>query len=202
MTDILLPSPLLVVDVEGNGQTPPDLIEVAVVEFNLQNSNPSIHESWLIKPPRPILPRVVRLHGITNKDVSSSLTWDDVKDEIRAVLKNSWVVAHNARVEYDALTRHLPGWAPQGMIDTLRLARAVWPKLPSHSLDSLILYSTVDLASARGTRHRALYDAYATAGILRALIHSSNCRSWEGLCRLACDPKLPGGINVIQEKLF
>lgn len=202
MTDILLPSPLLVVDVEGNGQTPPDLIEVAVIEFSLKDIDPASGRSWLIKPQKTILQRVSRIHGITNKTVSSCPTWEQVKDEIGAVLNNSWIVAHNAKIEYDALTRHLPGWTPEGIFDTLRLSRAVWPELSSHSLDSLITHTSVEIADTAGTRHRALYDVLATAGVLQALIQDSNCRSWDGLCRLACDPKLPGGLNAIQEKLF
>ncbi|MGH8940668.1 MAG: hypothetical protein ACRDV2_15175, partial [Actinomycetes bacterium] len=59
-------------------------------------------------------------------------------DDVLATLHGAWICAHNASVEYQVLRRHLPGWQPAGVIDTLRLAPATYPDSPKHNLDALI----------------------------------------------------------------
>ncbi|WP_375546842.1 hypothetical protein [Streptomyces gossypii] len=39
-------------------------------------------------------------------------------------------LARHAGVDYRVLTRHLPGWEPAGVLDTLRLARATYTDTP------------------------------------------------------------------------
>ncbi|MBF6234395.1 hypothetical protein [Nocardia farcinica] len=53
-----------VVDVEGNGRTPPEIIEIAILP--VFRDDVFVHEmlSWLIRPERPITPIVTRkVHG-------------------------------------------------------------------------------------------------------------------------------------------
>lgn len=198
----LLPDHIVVVDVEGNGQTPPDLIEVAIQPFKWDLIAADTSRSWLIRPPKPILSRVARIHHISNKLVSDSPTWSEIADDIEQALDNSWIVAHNAKIEYDALSRHLPNWSPVGVLDTLLLSRKVWPSLPSYSLDALIAHAKLDLTYAPEHRHRAAYDVYATALLFIALLIELPNMSWDGLCRIACPPKLPAGLTVKQGRFL
>jgi len=67
------------------------------------------------------------------------------------------------------LTRELPGWQPEAVIDTLKLARTRMPGLASYRLGALV--DTFDLARdlPAGLRpHRAGYDALVTA---RLFVH-------------------------------
>ncbi|MFF1957862.1 exonuclease domain-containing protein [Streptomyces sp. NPDC058220] len=56
-----------VVDVEGNGQQPPDLVELAVVPIVGGVIGEPV--SWLMRPDHAITPMAQGIHGITNRDV-------------------------------------------------------------------------------------------------------------------------------------
>ncbi|MBF6357409.1 3'-5' exonuclease [Nocardia higoensis] len=132
---MIVPVPLrgrefAVVDVEGNGQTPPEIIEIAILPVSRDDVVVQEMRSWLIRPVRPITPVVTRtVHGITNGDVDGKPTWAEVSEQISGALTDRILVAHNANVERRVLSEHLPGWAPPMVLDTLRLAKAVWPGL-------------------------------------------------------------------------
>lgn len=158
-----------VVDVEGNGQQPPDLVEIAVVPVSA-SLEIGPFRSWLVRPPRPITALVTsKVHGITNADVESEPPWPSVAGEVAAALAGRVLVAHNASVERSVLARHLPTYVLAEVIDTLALARRVWPELAAHGLDALIKARGLRMGTRYGHRHRAGYDAHATALIFRQL---------------------------------
>jgi DNA polymerase III epsilon subunit-like protein len=163
---------LVVVDVEGNGQRPPEIVELAAV--TIDGGVLAAPRSWLVKPERPITALVTRkVHGIRDADVADAPPFIAIRDQVRLLLGDAWLVAHNARVERDILTPQLPGWSPRGVLDTLRLARELWPGRASYSLDALIQQERLDLSAvAASRRHRAAYDAYATALLLLCLLDS------------------------------
>jgi exodeoxyribonuclease X len=151
-----------VVDVEGNGQQPPDLVEVAVVPIIDGTVGGPV--GWLVKPDRPIKYFATRIHGITNQDVADAPGFAAIADEVRAALDGPVLVAHNAHVDVGVLTRHLSGWAVPEVFDTLKLARRLLPDQPGYRLGMLV--TALDLAeglAADLTPHRAAYDALVTA---------------------------------------
>jgi DNA polymerase III epsilon subunit-like protein len=182
--------PLLVVDVEGNGTTPPDLVEVAALPVVDGRPDTSTAGAWLIHPPRPVTPFAAQVHGLTNEALASRPSWQEVAGHVRGLLGGDWIAAHNAHVDYRVLSAHLPGWRPAGVIDTLRLARAVWPGLRSYRLDALIDQVKPDLSHVPDQRHRARYDAHATALLLLAM--AEQYPSWDQLAAVAVPPGLPG----------
>lgn len=126
---------LVVVDVEGNGATPPDLVEVAVLPVRDGGPDASTAGAWLIRPPRPVTPFAARVHGLTNELLAKSPAWGEIADQVHSLLSKAWICAHNAHVDYRVLKAHLPQWEPAGVIDTLRLAKATYENLPSYGLD-------------------------------------------------------------------
>ena len=190
MTPAAWPKPLFVVDVEGNGANPPDLVEVAAVPVEDGQPFPHQARTWLIRPPVPIPGRISRIHGITNDMVAGCPTWADVSGEVAEVLDGAWIAAHSASVEYSVLSRHLPGWRPAGVLDTLRLAKAVFPGRKGFGLDALIDHTGISLADVAGTRHRAAYDAQATALLLIHL--AARYDTWQALAAHAVPPGMPG----------
>jgi DNA polymerase III epsilon subunit-like protein len=151
-----------VVDVEGNGQQPPDLVELAVVP--VVGGLVQEPASWLVKPERPIRRFATRIHGIATADVADAPGFEAVADEVRQALDVSALVAHNAHVDVGVLQRHMPTWEPPEVFDTLKLARRLLPNQPGYRLGML----TKALNLAEGLPddlmpHRAAYDALVTA---------------------------------------
>ncbi|MFF2612403.1 exonuclease domain-containing protein [Kitasatospora sp. NPDC058046] len=181
---------VFVVDVEGNGGQPPELVEVAAIPVVGGSPVPSSVRSTLLRPPSPITPFARRVHGIRNQDVEQAPTWEKVGPQIHASLEGVWICAHNAHVDYGVLLRHMPDWKPAGVLDTLRLARATFPKAGGYSLDALVGMTGLDLAAIPGQRHRAAYDAHATALLLIAL--AGHYETWDALLAAAVPPGMPG----------
>lgn len=188
---------VLVVDVEGNGASPPDLVEVAVLPLRAGSADTTTAGHWLVHPARPVTPFAVRVHGLTNQRLKDRPPWSAVAGEVQTQLDGAWICAHNAHVDYGVLARHLPDWKPAGVLDTLRLARTTYPKLARHSLDAMIEYEQLDLSSAPAERHRATYDAYAACLLLLAL--ARHYPTWQALVDVAVPPGLPGACGPEEE---
>ncbi|KDA40554.1 DNA polymerase III subunit epsilon [Frankia sp. B2] len=164
-----------VVDVEGNGQQPPDLVELAVVPI----TGGAIGEptAWLLRPERPITGFARRIHGITSDMVAGAPVLADVEKEIRAALEGVAIVAHNAHVDLGVLRRSFPGWEPRDVFDTLRLARRLRPERVSYRLGSLVeAFSLADGLDPQHRPHRATYDALVTARLFALLATGPDSR--------------------------
>ncbi|MBL1099509.1 3'-5' exonuclease [Streptomyces coffeae] len=181
---------LLVVDVEGNGTTPPDLVEVAALPIREGRPDKSTAGAWLTRPNRPITSFATKVHGLTNDMLAGKPTWEEIANQVHDFLGTSWICAHNAHVDYRVLKAHLPKWEPAGVLDTLRLAKATLPELTGYSLDALIGHVQPDLSEAPAQRHRATFDAFATAQLLIAMARHYN--AWDQLVAAAVPPGLPG----------
>jgi exodeoxyribonuclease X len=161
-----------VVDVEGNGHQPPDLVELAVVAIVDGVIGEPV--AWLFQPDQPITPMARRIHGISNDMVTGAPVFASLANEVCTHLDSAVIVAHNAGTDLGVLRRKLPGFAPDDVLDTLRLARRLVPDQPNHRLGSLV--SALDLAHGLppGLRpHRAGYDAMVTARLFVYLANSA-----------------------------
>ncbi|WP_369153905.1 exonuclease domain-containing protein [Streptomyces sp. R02] len=181
---------LLVVDVEGNGTNPPDLVEVAALPIREGRPDKSTAGWWLTRPSRPVTTFATRVHGLTNDALADKPAWADVAGQVHAFLGNTWICAHNAHTDYRVLSAHLPGWKPAGVLDTLRLAKTTFPDLGKYNLDRLIEHVQPDLSEAPGARHRATFDAFATAQLLIAM--ASRYDTWDQMVAAAVPHGLPG----------
>ena len=166
--------PWVVIDVEGNGQRPPDLVEAACLPID--NGIPGQIQTWLVRPPRPITGLVRRIHGISNADVAGAPATAEVAEQIRAALAGRVVIGHHVHVDLAVLGRELGGWTPPAALDTLRLAKATWPGQRSYGLDQLTTLARLRAAQPSsippagvGGRHRAGYDTTLTAALFLAL---------------------------------
>lgn len=153
-----------VIDVEGNGGKPPEIVEIAIVEvrdLTLQQRR----MEWLVKPQAPISPQVSRIHGITNEDVARSPDIDDIADDIVTWTNGEKVLGHNVKVDVDAIARAIPAWRPTMAIDTLRLSRLVLPGRTSYSLENLgadLGLSKIAAKESGKGQHSALFDSILT----------------------------------------
>jgi len=152
----------VVIDVEGNGQQPPDLVELAAVPVVAGLVGKP--RSWLVRPDEPITPFARRIHGITNEQVAGSPVFTEIRDEVLAAFGGAALVAHNAHVDIGVLQRKLPGWECPEVFDTLKLARRLLPDANSHKLGALVeAFTLADALPVDLTPHRATYDALVTA---------------------------------------
>ncbi|MFF3691420.1 exonuclease domain-containing protein [Streptomyces sp. NPDC002187] len=181
---------LLVVDVDVDGTTRPDLVEVAALPIREGQPDKTTGGAWLTRPNRPVTFPAAKIHGLTNDVLRDKPTWEEVADEVHDFLGAAWIRAHNAHVDYRVLTAHLPKWEPAGVLDSLRLAKATFPNLPGYSLDALISRVQPDLSEAPAQRHRATFDAFATAQLLIAMAGHYDTR--DQLVAAAVLPGLPG----------
>ena len=69
-----------IVDVGGNGQQPPDLVELAVVP--IRSGVIGEPASWLVRPGEPITPFATRIHGLKNEDVAGAPLFTDIADQV------------------------------------------------------------------------------------------------------------------------
>jgi exodeoxyribonuclease X len=157
-----------VVDVEGNGQQPPDLVEVAVVP--IVDGVIGDAASWLVRPARPISRMATRIHGLTDQDLAVAPAFSAIDNDVRQALDADVLVAHNAHVDVSALRRHLGEWACPEVFDTLKLARRLLPGQASYKLGALAaVMSLADGLPAGLAPHRATYDALVTARLFVGL---------------------------------
>jgi DNA polymerase III epsilon subunit-like protein len=151
-----------VVDVEGNGHQPPELVEVAVVPIVGGIMGEPVN--WLVRPEHPIEYFATRIHGLTNQDIASAPAFRAVEAEVCKALDVDAVVAHNAHVDVGALQRQLGEWKCPEVFDTLKLARRLMPGRVSYKLGALVgACSLADGLPAGFAPHRATYDALVTA---------------------------------------
>ena len=103
---------LLVADIEGNGNNPPDLVEIAAYPVRDGQADKTTAGAWLTKPNRPVTPFAARVHGLTNQVLEDKPSWEEIRDEVHTMLGTAWIAAHNAHVDYRVLSAHLPQVAP------------------------------------------------------------------------------------------
>jgi exodeoxyribonuclease X len=152
----------VVVDVEGNGQQPPDLVELAAVPIVGGIIGQPV--SWLVKPETRIKHFATRIHGLTNKDVADCPPFAEITGQVLAALDADALVAHNAHVDVEVLRRKLSNWKVPEVFDTLKLARRLLPDMGSYKLGSLVeAFKLANGLPAGLTPHRAAYDALVAA---------------------------------------
>lgn len=154
----------VVLDVEGNGGSPQEIVEVAVV--HILDGQIKTARDWKIRPQSPVTPQATRLHGITNNDLANQPQFTQIAHELQAELDSATIVGHHVGVDLSLLKRQLPDWRPGTCIDTLRLARHVFPEAGSYTLGALYKHAGGDDLSMR---HRAKEDACMTARLFLTL---------------------------------
>jgi len=112
------------------------------------------------------------VHKITNEDVKNAPLFREKAEEIIKFIGSSNLVAHNAKFDMGMINRELinSGWQPypgDRFIDTLKIARYLFPNHKRHKLDTLCQKFEVDnsnrISSKRHSAHEdtiLLYHVY------------------------------------------
>lgn len=146
-------------DVETTGVDPinDQIIEIGAVKFNEDQSTTSF--GYLINPKKPIPSEASAVNGITDKMVENKPTIDEVIPIFSKFCGSLPLVAHNASFDYKFLLsdviKHKTS-SPKGcVLDTLTLARKVFPSMPNYKLWTLVRHFNFP----SGTFHRAEEDS-------------------------------------------
>lgn len=161
-----------ILDTEGNGEHPGEIIELAAVEMVGLAFTGRVHQ-WRFRPYEPVHQRATMVHGITDRHLRDCPRIDAHIPEIRDLLGDHAIAGHAVHVELAALQRVIPDWEPRRAYDTLRLARRALPDIERHRLQSVGDHLGLSDLAARATGrrvHSALYDAMLCAMILRHLL--------------------------------
>ena len=124
---------------------------------------------------QPVLWSARKVHGIGPEQLKDAPNLLSLWPDIRSRLHGAVVVAHGKGTEKRFL-RAFPGHGFGPWLDTLLLARAVWPDLPDHSLSalgtSLGLTESVQAILPGKSWHDALFDAVASLIVLKSAIEA------------------------------
>lgn len=156
----------VIFDVETTGFNPrvEDLLEIGAVKFRHGQIVAEFHR--MIRPGKEISAEIQKLTGITPEMVQDAPQPAEVLEEFRQFIDGSVLVAHNAQFDIGFIkakfqvylnTLFLPVY-----LDTLTLARSVWPEFKSFRLNALAKELNIGLAN----HHRAVDDARCAAEIM------------------------------------
>ncbi len=158
------------IDLETTGFSPEtsSVIEVAAVKFQ---GGFVLNKYWeLTKPDEGYIPkRVSQLTGITNAMVIDRPTFFDIYPELYNFIKNSVVIAHNAKFDLSFLNyTHQKRFRESLKIPyicTDMLARRLFPEIGKKSLECVANHLGIKFKQS----HRAMSDALATYEIFQKI---------------------------------
>ena len=126
-----------------------------------------------INPKKNLSAFTTNLTGITNKDVMNAPILEQALHKIISFIGDAVIVAHNAEFDIGMLNASLIkiGKSPLNnpVIDTLSLARTIYPNLRKYTLGYICHMLNVDYNEEEA--HRADYDARVTSETFLHMVH-------------------------------
>lgn len=167
----------------------PEPIDVAAIQLRFDGGE-WVREgrfSELMRPPphAPVTPFDTAQTGITPQMVATAEPAAVVLAALDAAFASDrpcLLVAHNASTEAGMLNDyrdHCPRLARTDLLDTVKLARVLYPRLPSHKLDTLLAHLGIPQPPGR---HRALPDVQVTTEMFcQMLAYADRSLIWSNL---------------------
>lgn len=166
-----LPEEYIVLDIETTGFKPESarIIEIAAVKYSSDGEKDTF--ATLINPGTKIPRKIIELTGISQMEVDTAPTWEDIQADFVSFIGNSLLVGHNIK-EFDiGFINYALGYVlPNQILDTLELARLFFPAFPNHRLSYLRETLEIDVTVS----HRALADVHTTHRVLMACVANQN----------------------------
>ena len=160
--DETVDSPCVVFDLETTGlnRGTDEITEIGAVKIE----NGVIVDSWssFVNPGKHIPETITDITGITDEMVAAAPKINEILPSFLEFCKGSVLVAHNAAFDTTFIKRDAERCGLEYdfcALDTMVLARCMFPKLHNHKLDTIARHLNVILEN----HHRAVDDAKATA---------------------------------------
>ncbi|WP_139488948.1 PolC-type DNA polymerase III [Brevibacillus dissolubilis] len=163
-------TPYIVFDTETTGLNANEhtIIEIAAVKMK----GSEIIDQWteLIDPGFDVGPKTTEITGITNEMLRGQPKLDVVLRQFREFAGDAVLVAHNAEFDLGFLNAcgqriGMERWT-NAVLDTLPLARMLYPDMRNYRLGTLAKRFNIDLVNA----HRALDDTVALAHLFQQML--------------------------------
>lgn len=158
-----------IVDIETTGGRPSDdkIIEIAI----LISDGKKVVDQYqtLVNPQQPVPSYISALTGIQGEMLYDAPVFEEVAGQVQHYLEGNIFVAHNVGFDYGFVKKafaSLDMRYQSKRVCTVRLARKVFPGLPSYSLGRLCKSLQINIED----RHRALGDAAATTILLHKIL--------------------------------
>ena len=165
----------VVLDVETTGlnSARDEIIEIGAVRIE---DGVEVGEfSQLINPGRSLPDKIVEITGITTAMLRGMPSVQEVMPEFAKFMDGAVLCAHNASFDMAFISRALERVGLKldyPVLDTLALARNLYPQSKNHKLGTLCKMLDISLTNA----HRAVHDARATSQMLLKSLETMNAR--------------------------
>ena len=185
-----------IIDVETTGGVARHerITEIAIVLHDGQAVVDSF--STLINPERSIPWNITMVTGITDEMVAQAPRFYEVAKQIVQMTEGAVFVAHNVSFDYSFVREEFArlGFTfSRKQLCTVRLARKVFPGLPSYSLSNLKKHFGIEAERS----HRALDDTLATVQIFEKILAQQSGGTIKSLVNHGIrEAKLPSGITL------
>jgi DNA polymerase III epsilon subunit family exonuclease len=187
----------VILDTETTGLNPAfgdRIIEIALLK--VRNREIIDRFESLINPGRFISPGASAINGITDEMVRYSPYFTQIADPILAFIEDSVLVIHNAKFDLGFLAAQLKlAKRPNPVnpvIDTIRLAKQIYPNLESYGLGNL----ATALEIIPENLHRAMDDVEITSQVFNKILTALDSRNIKSIDELLI---LQGGSILFPE---
>lgn len=161
-SDFSMPTEYCVIDLETSGfsQTNDSIIEISAIR--IKNGKETGNFDNLVKPKNDVSLKTAYLTGITNDDLESAQSIDEVIAAFSEFIGTTPLVGHNVSFDARFLAKNGLDVTTQIAVDTLEYAQSVNLDTKNNELETLKEYYGIDRNS-----HNALEDCRTTNDILK-----------------------------------
>ena len=135
------------------------IVEICCVELENQIATNNIFHHY-INPKRPVSEEAYKVHGYSDKFLSSKKIFSEIAEDFLNFIKNKKIIIHNAAFDLSFLNYELglinkKTIDEKNVVDTLEIARAKYPG-SQNSLDALC--KRFNINNTKREKHSALVD--------------------------------------------
>ncbi len=135
------------------------IVEIGCVELNNQVSTNKVFHTY-INPNRPVSEEAYKVHGYSDKFLSTQKTFDEISEEFLEFIAGKKLIIHNAPFDLSFLNYEMKLINKKlidkkNVVDTLEIAREKYPGA-QNSLDALCKRFNID--NSKREKHSALVD--------------------------------------------